>query len=140
MAIDEQARHRLYDRLEEVLGPEEATILMEHLPPAGWGDVARKSDVDALAAATKSDLAALAAATKSGLTALAAATRSDLDGFQEANRLEHQLLEQRMLATFRAEINQQTRTMILAMITVMTTVTLAVASLAFAAFRLTGRA
>jgi len=53
MAIDEQARHRLYDRLEAVLGPEEATILMEHLPPVGWADVATKRDLDALEAANR---------------------------------------------------------------------------------------
>ena len=48
MAIDERARHRLYDRLEAVLGPDEAAILMEHLPPLGWADVATKRDLDTL--------------------------------------------------------------------------------------------
>jgi hypothetical protein len=38
----------LYLRLEEVLGPEAATTLMEHLPPIGWADVAMKRDLDAL--------------------------------------------------------------------------------------------
>lgn len=48
MAIDEAARHRLYQRLEEVLGSQEATVLMEHLPPLGWRDVATKRDVEQL--------------------------------------------------------------------------------------------
>lgn len=48
MAVDERARHRLYEKLESVLGPEEATILMEHLPPVGWADVATKQDLEAL--------------------------------------------------------------------------------------------
>ena len=47
MAISEESRHHLYQRLEEVLGPEEATVLMEHLPPVGWADVATKRDLDA---------------------------------------------------------------------------------------------
>ena len=39
VAISEESRHRLYQRLEQVLGPDEATVLMEHLPPAGWAAV-----------------------------------------------------------------------------------------------------
>lgn len=48
MAITEQNRHHLHQRLEQVLGPEEASILMEHLPPVGWADVATKTDLDHL--------------------------------------------------------------------------------------------
>lgn len=36
MALDERARHELYLRLEQALGPDAATTLMEHLPPVGW--------------------------------------------------------------------------------------------------------
>jgi hypothetical protein len=57
MGVDEQARHRLYRRLEEVLGPEEAGTLMHHLPPAGLSDLATKADL----LLVKSDLAALRA-------------------------------------------------------------------------------
>jgi hypothetical protein len=60
MAIDERARHELYLRLEESLGPEAASTLMEHLPPVGWADVATKRDLDHLAAITKRDLDQLA--------------------------------------------------------------------------------
>ena len=48
MAVDEGRRHRMYVRLEEVLGPDEANTLMEYLPPVGWADVARKSDIEDL--------------------------------------------------------------------------------------------
>jgi hypothetical protein len=50
MTIDERARHRLHERLDQVLGPDEAAILMEHLPPVGWADVATKRDLDQLEA------------------------------------------------------------------------------------------
>ncbi len=48
MAVDERSRHELYRRLEEVLGPEAATTLIEHLPPVGWADVATKHDLTGL--------------------------------------------------------------------------------------------
>ncbi|MCB1256648.1 MAG: hypothetical protein KDB26_06050 [Microthrixaceae bacterium] len=49
MSITESDRHRLYQRLETILGPDEATTLMEHLPPVGWTDVATKRDLEHLA-------------------------------------------------------------------------------------------
>ena len=48
MVVDERSRHELYRRLEEVLGPEAATTLIEHLPPVGWADVATKHDLTGL--------------------------------------------------------------------------------------------
>jgi hypothetical protein len=48
MAITEKTRHELYRRLEEILGPDEANTLMEHLPPVGWADVATKEDLHQL--------------------------------------------------------------------------------------------
>ena len=48
MALDERARHDLFLRLEQALGPKSAETLMELLPPVGWADVATKRDLDAL--------------------------------------------------------------------------------------------
>lgn len=48
MAISEEGRHRLYQRLREVPGEPEATVLMEHIPPVGWADVATKHDLATL--------------------------------------------------------------------------------------------
>jgi hypothetical protein len=48
MALDERARHELFLRLEQALGPKSAETLMELLPPVGWADVATKRDLDAL--------------------------------------------------------------------------------------------
>lgn len=49
MVVSERTRHQLYKRLEETLGAEPATTLMEHLPPVGWADVATKRDLEHLA-------------------------------------------------------------------------------------------
>ncbi len=48
MVVDERSRHELYRRLEEVLGPDAATTLIEHLPRVGWADVATRHDLAAL--------------------------------------------------------------------------------------------
>ncbi|MGH9037502.1 MAG: hypothetical protein ACRD0O_17230 [Acidimicrobiia bacterium] len=57
MALDERSRHELYLKLEELLGPESATALMEMLPPVGWADVATKRDLDQLAAVLRAEFA-----------------------------------------------------------------------------------
>lgn len=48
MPVDERARHRLYLKLEQVLGPEEAGTLMDHLPPGGFANLATKDDLEHL--------------------------------------------------------------------------------------------
>jgi hypothetical protein len=48
VAVDERARHELFMKLEEVIGPEPATTLMEHLPTGGYGDLATKQNLGAL--------------------------------------------------------------------------------------------
>jgi len=45
MAVSEQDRFALHDRLAETLGPDAAGTLMSYLPPVGWADVATKSDL-----------------------------------------------------------------------------------------------
>ncbi len=45
MALQESSRNRLYNRLQEVLGQDEASDLMALLPPVGWADVATKQDL-----------------------------------------------------------------------------------------------
>ena len=50
MAITEDHRYRLFQHLVEVLGRENASTLMEHLPPTGWADVATKQDLEHLRA------------------------------------------------------------------------------------------
>lgn len=48
MAITEQSRHQMYKHLEELMGADDAAVLMEHLPPVGWADVATKRDLEML--------------------------------------------------------------------------------------------
>ena len=82
MAVSEESRHRLYGRLEALLGREEAATLMEHLPPVGWADVATKRDLDHSAEVIRGELAVtesrLEARFESGLARAALDTRTGL--------------------------------------------------------------
>jgi hypothetical protein len=48
MSVDERSRHQLYRKLEQVLGSEEATTLMAHLPAGGAKRVATKDDLEGM--------------------------------------------------------------------------------------------
>ena len=111
MAIDEHARHQLYLRLEEHLGAEAATTLMEHLPPTGWSEVATKRDLDQLRTATK----------------------ADLDHLREITSSDIQRMGDQLRAEFQRSFAEQTRTVVLANIGMF----VAMAGVAFAAARLT---
>jgi len=79
MTITDADRHRLYDALVATLGEQEAAILMEHLPPVGWADVATKTDLEHLRAATKADIEHLRISTKAEFDGLRAATKADIN-------------------------------------------------------------
>jgi hypothetical protein len=46
MTTTDNDRRILHSAFEKACGPRPAEILMEHLPPAGWRDLATKSDVE----------------------------------------------------------------------------------------------
>jgi hypothetical protein len=48
MTASEHERHELAAKLEELLGPDQAATLMEHLPPMRWDALARQDDLVAL--------------------------------------------------------------------------------------------
>jgi hypothetical protein len=48
--VSDQDRRALYTSLSQTLGEHPATVMMELLPPVGWGDVARQSDLVAIRA------------------------------------------------------------------------------------------
>ncbi len=48
MSISEAQRFDMQVGLRSHLGDDVANTLMEHLPPSGWSDVARKHDIDTI--------------------------------------------------------------------------------------------
>ena len=56
MSITNEQRYDLHQALDEKLGRKDAAVLMEHLPPVGWADVATKQDLDAQTALLAAEL------------------------------------------------------------------------------------
>jgi hypothetical protein len=125
MAVDERARHELFRRLDEVLGPDAATTLIEHLPPVGWADVA-----------TKADLAALEGRMDAKFDALELrmdARFAVVDGRFAAIDQRFEALEHKLMDAFHRELIDQTRTMLFGIVSIVLTM----AALAFALVRFT---
>ena len=46
MPTNDSARRALYTALEATMGSNAADIMMDHLPPHGWGELATRDDLD----------------------------------------------------------------------------------------------
>jgi hypothetical protein len=126
MVLDERSRHHLYVRLEEALGAEAATTLMEHLPPLGWADVATKRDLDLGLDALEQRLELRFEAVDQRFTAL----EQRLDVRFEAS-------EHKLLAAFRGELQAALTAQGRQLAITLAGTAGALSALAFAAARLT---
>ena len=84
----------MHSVLIEKLGRESATTLMELLPPVGWADVARRSDVESARLATRQDLLLMTASTSAQFNLVwteIAAVRSEMSAEFAAVRSEMSL-------------------------------------------------
>ena len=82
MTITEAERFQMHEALSTAHGKEVAAIIMEHLPPTGWGDVARRSDVADLRVLTTKDLEMVRIALRSDMQALRAELTSDMQALR----------------------------------------------------------
>ncbi|MCO8125979.1 hypothetical protein NHL50_02020 [Acidimicrobiia bacterium EGI L10123] len=58
MYVSEFQRHEVFKWLEEQMGPERASIMMDLLPPVGWGDVVTTRDLHAEVGGLRSEMQA----------------------------------------------------------------------------------
>ena len=79
--MNDDDRRTLFAALDGALGERPAATLMELLPPVGWGDVARRSDLDALRAELRGEMAEL----RGEMAELRAEVRSQLPKLIAAN-------------------------------------------------------
>mgnify|MGYP000580497740 FL=1 len=92
MTITEAERFQMHEALSTAHGKEVAAIIMEHLPPTGWGDVARRSDVADLRVLTTKDLEMVRVALTSDMQALRLELTSDMQELRTELRGEMQAL------------------------------------------------
>ena len=77
MYTDDDRRY-LFDLLEGSLGERGASILMGHLPPTGWGDLATRADVLATATELRGEMAELRAELRGEMAELRAELRGEM--------------------------------------------------------------
>ena len=100
MAVDERARHELYQQLERVVGREATDTLMSYLPPTGWADVATKQDLRGATAELRGEMAEL----RGDMAEL----RGDMAELRGEIRGE--------IGSLRAEVHAVTRTVVLSVV------------------------
>jgi hypothetical protein len=78
MTITDGSRHQLHLSLDQTIGEENAAVLMEHLPPVGWADVATRRDLDHQTLLIKKDMELLGAELRGELGGEMAELRTEL--------------------------------------------------------------
>ncbi len=59
MSVTEYERHQIFQWYEEAMGSERAAIMMNLVPPVGWGEVATRTDLTALGVGLRGEMAVL---------------------------------------------------------------------------------
>ena len=104
LTIAEHDRWLLHNRLRDVIGSQEADILMEHLPPAGWNHLATKQDLELTTALLRQDL------------------QSEISGFRQELKTEISQVRQELkteIAELRVEMERGFRSQTWKMVTSM---------------------
>ena len=107
MTITEAERFQMHEALSTAHGKEVAAIIMEHLPPTGWGDVARRSDVADLRVLTTKDMEIVRIALTSDMQMLGAELRGEMQELRTELRGDMQALRLELRTEMQMLFNKQ---------------------------------
>jgi hypothetical protein len=107
MTITEAERFQMHEALSTAHGKEVAAIIMEHLPPTGWGDVARRSDVADLRVLTTKDMEIVRIALTSDMQMLGAELRGEMQELRTELRGDMQALRLELRTEMHMLFNKQ---------------------------------
>ena len=80
MVVEDSSRRLLHASAAAALGTEAADVLMEHLPPAGWADLARRSDVEHETEILRTELRGEFASVRAEMAGEFSAVRAEMAG------------------------------------------------------------
>ncbi len=86
MALDEAARHELYEQLAATIGRGPTETLMSYLPPTGWSDVAGRRDVDHLGAVLRGEMDQFGAQLRDEMSHLREELRGEMSELRDGLR------------------------------------------------------
>ena len=106
MTITEAKRLELHQDLRNSIGVEAADTLMEHLPPTGWADVVRRSDLDNQTAVTAGEFALVRSEMSAEFTAVRNEMSSEFAAVRSEMKAEFAAVRSEMKAEFAAVRNE----------------------------------
>lgn len=107
MSARDRNRLNLYQKLDEILGTEEANTLMEHLPPIPWNEVATKGDVEASEVALKADIETMTTTLRIEMAAMGKEIRGEMQGFRTELKADIHVLGAELRAEMLSGFNRQ---------------------------------
>ena len=100
MSITDSKRTDIHNCLRDLMGHDMADIMMEFLPPVGWGEVVRRQDVNSLGVALRSEMSVMGsdlhteiAGVRNELKSDIAEVRAEIAAFKQVTEVRFASLE-----------------------------------------------
>ena len=103
MTSSDNDRRILHAAVEQMCGPRPAEILMEHLPPAGWSDLATRNDVESASLLLRTDMEIGFEKVRAEFSAVRAEMRNEFSDVRAEMRNEFSNIRA-VMAAMRAEL------------------------------------